>query len=923
MAQYPPPQLKHPIVPQHQHQQHVSPTPASSQIGLVTSPPSNFTPRKEFLRDQRTVASAFSLFTLAGSNLVRLYSFHAMLINSLRRLFNQHDLVLDEREDQEKRFHEFMLGDKPWANPKSIKAEKLIVDILTVILHSGYAFLSTIDYGRESDDKLAVAFSRPVLQPAGMNSPAYAAMNGSALSLNQPPRTPFAISFSSSTSLRVVGPPLHSTPAILTAVRGAWPRGVVSDRKVGDATFEFKLKGYKWFQEDTFPMDSLNHILGLLSALDGHGFTLLTSLSFTKPSRVKDLWIFTGISDDQSPPITPTTSMFDPKRDMPPHSIIPGPSPLSAGSERRSINRLVSPVVTPPNGNGHSNGHVRSASENTPPVSTSPPKLPGLPFGSLPTTLLRKPSPKSKMPSAFSSAKLNRSNSSGPRLSRPTTPTADRQGAPLNQMMRSLSNPSSVGSVDMTGVGRRSVSLSKTPDVFYVSDGRGKGTPPQEYNPFNAALKPNSQTPHAAFIKVTTPTQDRRASMDSKSPYANEGRTLTRPTVRRSSTIPALDARQNSNTSTSGQLLSPPPINVKASGGSNHTLNGAARPKREGKEPPAALSLNDRRRTPTPPLLTPGTFRDSAFSWATGKTQDVPITWSGRDPEPIQGADRQVNVVHDAGAGEAHRKPTLHPGANGRPEMDRSPSVPMPPGGWVPSPAPREEKGDVSQQSFKVLPSTIREQPGQEGDERNRAMSKSAKHVFARGREREREPEARATEREAEDVTGGVVAPHVPRMSGMTAATGSTNGIAAPKPKAGRRETAMSGWVMVNVEGAASGSAQAPSARQSKSSSQSPPGSRPAVRHRRSNSDSGLIRPAQTSNSPVGNAPAQTTMSAAAKQIAMIDALEVKKEEQEKANSPSGFKRMFHRTKGSESDGSGKASALRRKTTPESSSKGN
>jgi hypothetical protein len=45
--------------------------------------------------------------------------------------------------------------------------------------------------------------------------------------------------------LRVIAPPLHSTPAILQAVRGSWPRGVVSEKKVGDNCFEFKLKGYK------------------------------------------------------------------------------------------------------------------------------------------------------------------------------------------------------------------------------------------------------------------------------------------------------------------------------------------------------------------------------------------------------------------------------------------------------------------------------------------------------------------------------------------------------------------------------------------------------------------------------------------------------------------------------------------------------
>lgn len=230
----PPIQVKHPI--------RLSATPASSLTGITTSP-AHFIPRREFIKDHRT-ASSFSLLAFSGSNLLRLYSFTTSVINALRRLLNQKDLISSVREHAPKHFYEFTLEGKPWANLKSISSEKLIVDILTVILHTGYAFLSTIDYGRESDDKIAIAFSRPVLQVNASQS-MFPVANGSTISLNQPPKTPFAISFSSATTLRVIGPPLHSTPAILQAVRGAWPRGIESDRKVGDATYEFKLKGYK------------------------------------------------------------------------------------------------------------------------------------------------------------------------------------------------------------------------------------------------------------------------------------------------------------------------------------------------------------------------------------------------------------------------------------------------------------------------------------------------------------------------------------------------------------------------------------------------------------------------------------------------------------------------------------------------------
>lgn len=54
---------------------------------------------------------------------------------------------------------------------------------------------------------------------------------------------PFALSFPSSTLLRVINPPLSNSPAILQAARSGWPRGVISENKEGDQTYEFRLKG--------------------------------------------------------------------------------------------------------------------------------------------------------------------------------------------------------------------------------------------------------------------------------------------------------------------------------------------------------------------------------------------------------------------------------------------------------------------------------------------------------------------------------------------------------------------------------------------------------------------------------------------------------------------------------------------------------
>lgn len=210
-----------------------------------TPPDSNFMPRKEFLRDQPRTANAFSLMTISGSSFIRMYSFPAALIATLRRLFDQLSLVTAFREDVPQGLYEFTLDGKPWSSPKSVNSERLILQLLTVIYQYGYSFLSTIDYGREHDDRLAMAFSKP-RSPSPSPRSSSPMGNVSQSSQDRPvKKIPFALSFPSATLLRVINPPLHMTPAILQAVRGSWPRGVVSEKKIGDASYEFKLKGYR------------------------------------------------------------------------------------------------------------------------------------------------------------------------------------------------------------------------------------------------------------------------------------------------------------------------------------------------------------------------------------------------------------------------------------------------------------------------------------------------------------------------------------------------------------------------------------------------------------------------------------------------------------------------------------------------------
>ena len=232
---------------------------------LTTEP--SFTPRKEFLRLPLAAPDSFALLALSSANCIRLYSFPASVVDALRQLFEQLSIVLSLREDLPQSLYEFALDGKPWTNPKAVATEKLLLDILAIIYHCGYSYLSNIDYGRESDDRLAMVFSKPGIVPflnsqnPNPLSPIPAISTSSLNDKERVQRVPFAISFASTTLMRVIAPPLHLTPAILQAVRASWPRGVVSEKKVGDNSFEFKLKGYKCLFLSTQPLSSIYSIM--------------------------------------------------------------------------------------------------------------------------------------------------------------------------------------------------------------------------------------------------------------------------------------------------------------------------------------------------------------------------------------------------------------------------------------------------------------------------------------------------------------------------------------------------------------------------------------------------------------------------------------------------------------------------------------
>ncbi|OJT11829.1 hypothetical protein TRAPUB_11624 [Trametes pubescens] len=868
---------------------------------LQTSNPSLFYPRKEFIRDQRIVSS-FSLLTLAGSGFVRLYSFPHSVINALRRFFELQKIIVACRENETTHFFEFALDHKPWANLKNIVSEKLVVGIFSILLQYGYSLLSTIEYGREQDDRIAIAFSRPTTAPASSAIPIIPSNSTSTLPHTGPMM--FAISFPTPRVLRVIDPPLPLTPAILQAVRNAWPRGIADEKKFGDS-YEFKLKGYKWFQENTFAIDSLQQILSLLSALDRHSFTLLASLTIGNRARTKDFWIFTGPPGEhgslESPPASPTGSSMELKQ----------------------------------NGFAHHNRQARSSS----PFASSPLKQVTLSAGSK----LKKPFPKADLPHAFKS------------------------DASLNE---SIKLPSDVGSVDMTGVGtahRRAASQPHNPDVFYTTGPQGD-TRQQEFNPWNRTSNPATPTaPMAAHYPSNSMGRQhsRHQSLDDPflrgqlgdSPYdiarprtGSLGSQAPTPIaspppavrVRRISSplaSTAIDGMQPLPTPTMTPFQDPfrPDNGQRGSQGSVRVERG---------------NLSDMPRIPTPPLLGAGAFRDSAFSSSTGwRTTDVPITWTGKDPEPgdekrrtgwsgvfdaadpAQPGSSPPRVLHGPrerrqsggprGELSTSRPPSQSPPPIAaaqepqpqEPRLERFSSTPAFPGAWAPTPQEEKRQDDVvpagslsapglaatattTTMASNMLPPTIKEQPSQEGDDAVAGARARNREVKAHSPEQHQAEGEGARKSEAAWIgnTNDRTPPNgtMPKGFQQTAnsyarlppTAAAANGNAATKP---RSSSISEGWVLVNIDGRVkSGGSRSPG-------QGGPP--RPTI-HTRSSSDSRVPTPAHHLAHTTAGA-GKSTMSPAAKAIVMVDAIGVKEAEREKAAQGQGsrFKKLLGRGK--------------------------
>jgi len=302
---------------------------------------------------------------------------------------------------------------------------------------------------------------------------------------------------------------------------------------------------FSGFQEDNFAYDSLQHILSLLSSLDANSFTLLTSLSLSNRSRVKDLWIFTGPATDTSD----STAVED--HDLP----YPEPPRLNAASNNgtpSSQHRTLASETAAPAQPATSH-HSRSATEDLTLRSknngrTSPAG------GTLQQShLLRKPAPRAQVPVSV---------------------IQESDTDPYEELGYDVERRANIPSVVSTS----------TPNMT------GVGALGQEGFSFGSLNSPSYRDPNSSpFPPPLSP------------PQSPNGRRFERSGYERSQTPPPLSS------------TSPPSSPVRQRSKSTS-------------KPEASFK-------PHSTLLSPGMFRDSVTSSQTDMSHDIPIKWTGPTKE--------------------------------------------------------------------------------------------------------------------------------------------------------------------------------------------------------------------------------------------------------------------------------------------------
>ena len=346
------------------------------------------------------------------------------------------------------------------------------------------------------------------------------------------------------------------------------------------------------------------------------------------------------------------------------------------------------------------------------------------------------------------------------------------------------------------------------------------------------------------------------------------------------------------------------------------------------------------------PVLLAGAFRDSAFSSSTGwRSTEIPITWTGKDPEPISNGDAQPQPPLSSSPprvmplGPRERKPSggtrtepqsTQPSC--MPPLERhGSSGPILPGGWMSTPREDKRHDDVagngtaypttaststSPHSSSMIPPTIAEQPSQEDDEVFKRTGSVRVHSPEQHRvngEGARKSEAawvgNTQERQATFPQAGFVSRAPPAANGVANGTvhqqsshiqASQNG--QPPPIKRRANSISEGWVLVHLDGKA------------RSGPPSQPRAAPPIKHQRSQSDSRVPTTGSLAQSAATAGAGRSTMSPAAKAIVAVDAAGAKEAQREKAQSKSKLRRLLGRSTDKGGDSRGDRSA---QSTPE------
>ena len=477
------------------------------------------------------------------------------------------------------------------------------------------------------------------------------------------------------------------------------------------------------------------------------------------------------------------------------------PAPSILNSPNGDFRRMQGPSPEPPSPLSQSTPHKRYA---TSPNIQRPPRSPSPNFqhnraitdGYTPNThgyfnhsnqenitsgsTSRKPGPRPQVPP---SAARDVDDHGGIRVTLPSTVSSD------------LENMTGIGTAT-SSVGWRGRELPTPQEVIYEASPEKEG----------ASTRPTSpliSTPVAARPRSSSPGRYR----------------ALRPVSTRSKTPPLLKSNPVSPTTTPTHPLPTPPAQTQT------PSSGAPSQPQHGRSSSST----------TIPLLSPGVFRDSAFSSNSDATVEIPIKWTGGN-------------VGDGGETRDRGK-----------RKSSSPGL-MVPGSWAPTPVQElPEEGHITEDAHV---------------NNNHSGKQAVQEVASRVPLPEvRHPSERQIRSEIGSV--GMILPQ-PSPSPPPPPPPPSSGLSAPsaqsksKGKESLNDGGMQGWVLVNVEG--KNHPRSPEVISSLSSPQSPNGTAKL----KSSSEHGA-------------------MSAPAKTIAMVDAIEAKSKPKSKSNdpSPSGFKRLF------------------------------